>query len=75
MPTALPRKLFSNKSNLHKKDNNMKKTYFEAPALEVVKMQTMQMICGSSINDGDDDQESDSKAYQWSVLEDDTEEE
>jgi hypothetical protein len=53
----------------------MKKTYFEAPALEVVKMQTMQMICGSSIDLGGDNQESDSKAYQWSVLEDDTEEE
>lgn len=55
----------------------MKKTYFEAPALEVVKMQTMQVIATSpGPVEGEDESggESDSKAYQWSVLEDDTEE-
>lgn len=56
----------------------MKKTYFEAPALEVVKMQTMPMMQAASpgpveAEDGSGG-ESDSKAYQWSVLEDDTEE-
>ena len=56
----------------------MKKTYFEAPALEVVKMQTMPMMQAASgpLSPGEgDDGESDSKAYQWTVLEDDTEEE
>lgn len=56
----------------------MKKTYFEAPALEVVKMQTMQMICGSAngepVEQGGGDQEAGSKSYMWSGLEDDTEE-
>lgn len=54
----------------------MKKTYFEAPALEVVKMQTIQMMAASGpLSPGEgDDGEADSKAYQWSVLEDDTEE-
>lgn len=55
----------------------MKKTYFEAPALEVVKMQTMQVIATSPGPVEAEDKsggESDSKAYQWSVLEDDTEE-
>lgn len=58
----------------------MKKTYFEAPALEVVKMQTMQLMQASgpivppSEEGNGDDAESDSKAYQWTVLEDDTEE-
>ena len=56
----------------------MKKTYFEAPALEVVKMQTMPMMQSASgpLAPGEgEDGEADSKAYQWSVLEDDTEEE
>lgn len=57
----------------------MKKTYFEAPALELVKVQSMQMLAESgptvpSEGGTGDDGESDSKAYQWTVLEDDTEE-
>ena len=80
MPTALPRKLFSNKSNLHKKDNNMKKTYFEAPALEVVKMQTMPMMQagsanGEPVNPGNDNLEAGSRGFSGFGLEDDTEEE
>jgi hypothetical protein len=57
----------------------MKKTYFEAPALEVVKMQTMQMICGSGngepVNPGGDNSEAGSRGFSGFGLEDDTEEE
>ena len=52
----------------------MKKTYFEAPALELVKVQSMQMMVQSIVEGGDDDYEAGSKAYMWSELEDDTEE-
>ena len=54
----------------------MKKTYFEAPALEVVRMQTMPMMQAASTVGSEDESggESDSKAYMWSGLEDDTEE-
>jgi hypothetical protein len=54
----------------------MKKTYFDAPALELVKVQTMQMIAasGEPVDQGDDDQEASSHGFHG-ILEDDTEEE
>ena len=55
----------------------MKKTYFEAPALELVKVQTMQMLAasgnGEPIEQGDGDQEAGSRGFHG-ILEDDTEE-
>ena len=56
----------------------MKKTYFDAPALELVKVQTMQMLAasgnGDPVDQGDDDQEASSRGFHG-ILEDDTEEE
>lgn len=56
----------------------MKKTYFDAPALELVKVQTMQMLAasgsGEPVDQGDDDQEAGSHGFHG-ILEDDTEEE
>ena len=55
----------------------MKKTYFDAPALELVKVQTMQMLAtsgsGEPVDQGDDDQEAGSHGFHG-ILEDDTEE-
>ena len=53
----------------------MKKTYFEAPALELVKVQSMQMLAESKVGGDDDDQEAGSRGYSGFGLEDDTEEE
>ena len=52
----------------------MKKTYFEAPALELVKVQTMQVIATSTMGGEPDDEGSDSRGFHG-ILEDDTEEE
>ena len=54
----------------------MKKTYFEAPALELVKVQSsMQMLAGSNVNAGEEDEPVGSRGYSGFALEDDTEEE
>lgn len=53
----------------------MKKTYFEAPALELVKVQSMQMMAQSTVEGDDDDQEAGSRGFSGFGLEDDTEEE
>ncbi len=53
----------------------MKKTYFEAPALELVKVQSMQMLAESKVEGGDDDYAAGSRGYSGFGLEDDTEEE
>ena len=54
----------------------MKKTYFEAPALELVKVQTMQVIATSPIaTPGTEDEPIGSRGYSGFALEDDTEEE
>lgn len=52
----------------------MKKTYIEAPALELVKVQTMQMIAasGEPINPGGDDEPAGSKTF-YGTIEDDEE--
>lgn len=54
----------------------MKKTYFEAPALELVKVQTMQVIATSPTMGGEGGSgiQAGSHGYQG-ILEDDTEEE
>lgn len=54
----------------------MKKTYFEAPALELVKVQSMQMMAQSTI-EGEDESgsEATSRGFSGFSLEDDTEEE
>ena len=57
----------------------MKKTYFEAPALELVKVQSMQMLAGSGggepIEQGEGNQPAGSRGFSGFGLEDDTEEE
>ena len=53
----------------------MKKTYFEAPALELVKVQAMQMMTGSTVTPGEEDEPVGSRGYSGFALEDDTEEE
>ena len=56
----------------------MKKTYFEAPALELVKVQSsMQMMAGSgpTVDDGGEGDEAGSRGFSGFGLEDDTEEE
>ena len=54
----------------------MKKTYFEAPALELVKVQSMQMLAESIIGQEEqDDEPVGSRGYSGFALEDDTEEE
>lgn len=54
----------------------MKKTYFEAPALELVKVQSMQMLAGSKqIDEDGDDAAAGSRGFSGFGLEDDTEEE
>ena len=53
----------------------MKKTYFEAPALELVKVQSMQMLAESKVGAGEEDEEAGSRGYSGFGLEDDTEEE
>ena len=54
----------------------MKKTYFEAPALELVKVQSMQMLAESTIvTPGTEDEEAGSRGFSGFSLGDDTEEE
>ena len=53
----------------------MKKTYFEAPALELVKVQSMQMLAGSIEQEEKDDEPAGSRGFSGFGLEDDTEEE
>ena len=52
----------------------MKKTYFEAPALELVKVQAMQMMTGSKVNPGEEDEPVGSRGYSGFALADDTDE-
>ena len=53
----------------------MKKTYFEAPALELVKVQSMQMIAQSIDSEDGEGAEAGSRGFSGFSLEDDTEEE
>ena len=54
----------------------MKKTYFEAPALELVKVQSMLMTSQSTIESEDGEgAEAGSRGFSGFGLEDDTEEE
>ena len=57
----------------------MKKTYFEAPVLELVKVQSIQMLAGSGsgepVEQGDGNQTAGSRGFSGFGLEDDTEEE
>ena len=53
----------------------MKKTYFEAPALELVKVQTMQMLAQSTVQGEDESgSEAGSRRFDGWAVEDDTEE-
>ena len=57
----------------------MKKTYFEAPVLELVKVQSIQMLAGSGsgepVEQCDCNQTAGSRGFSGFGLEDDTEEE